>query len=203
MANDPFAATTGGAEVTALRPFGDAVVVENTSWTRKDFAFYSEQGGGGNFPTYKVGVGGPGSWFDPPVSYWAQPTCSGGQGALYAIPENISVAKLPGPRLADEGGGLVFSKHCKGWGGWVFGVGGVSHPDSSHPNTTNISFASGGWQEARGCTGMGDFFVSHRIELLTRSELKKPLSTLYAYSAKMRREIIFTERRPSGYTGCS
>jgi hypothetical protein len=76
------------------------------------------------------------------------------------------VDNFPGPRLLDKGGGLVFSTHCKGWGGWVFEIGSVDH--ATAPNTTNISFSKGGWQEARGCTGMGSFFVSHRLELLTQ-----------------------------------
>jgi hypothetical protein len=162
-ANKPFSAKTGNAKVTALRRFGNATEVENSSWSR-NLPFYSEGGGGGYFPLYRVGVGGPAEWFEPPVSYWAQPKVSGGQAATYQIPENISVDHLPGPRLADKGGGLVFSTHCKGWGGWVFEIGDVQHEQ----NSTNISFSKGGWQEARGCAGMGSFFVSHRLELLTQ-----------------------------------
>jgi hypothetical protein len=166
QANDPFAVKIGGARVTSLRKFGNSTEVQNTSWSR-DFPFYSEGGGGSYFPVYRVGVGGPASWFDPPVSYWAQTQVSGGQAATYQIPENISVDHFPGPRLKTGSGGLVFSTHCKNWGGWVFEIGNVTH-SSTTPNTTNISFSKGGWQEARGCTGMGNFFVSHRLELLTQ-----------------------------------
>ena len=91
--------------MTALRQFGNTTVVENTS-TVRDAPFYSPGGGGGDFPVYRVGVDGPASWFDPPVSYWAQSKASGGQAAVYAIPENISVKHLPGPRLADNAGGM-------------------------------------------------------------------------------------------------
>ena len=101
------------------------------------------------------------------MSYWAQSKVSGGQASTYQIPHNISVDHWPGPGLATGGGGLVFSTHCKGWGGWVFEIGDVTHEPAT-PNTTNISFSKGGWQEARGCTGMGEFFVSHRLELLTQ-----------------------------------
>ena len=101
------------------------------------------------------------------ASYWAQSKVSGGQAATFQIPENISVdtAQFPTPRLSTVGGGLVFSRHCKGWGGGGFEIGGVTTADTA--NTTNISFSKGGWQEARGCAGMGEFFVSHRRELLT------------------------------------
>lgn len=164
-ANDPFAVKTGNARVTAMRPFGNATVVENASWSR-NFPFYSEGGGGSFFPVYRVGVGGPASWFSNNISYWAQTKVSGGQAATYQIPENISIESLPGPRLADKAGGLVFSTHCKGWGGWVFEIGAVDH--ATRANITNISFSRGGWQEARGCHGMGQFFVSHRLELLNQ-----------------------------------
>ena len=38
----------------------------------------------------------------------------------------------------DTGGGLVFSTHCKGWGGWVFEIGDVSHPNAADGNQVII-----------------------------------------------------------------
>ena len=48
---------------------------------------------GGMFATYRVGLDGPASRYDPPTSYWAQEHPGGGGPAQYSIPSGMVVNK--------------------------------------------------------------------------------------------------------------
>lgn len=41
------------------------------------------------FPDYQMGVDGPASNFDPPISYWAIPDPHGGGAHTYTIPNGV------------------------------------------------------------------------------------------------------------------
>lgn len=54
--------------------------------------------------------------------------------------------------------GIVHAFHCGKWGDWAFQVGGLDL------NTSTISFSKGGWQEARGCSSGGGFYIENIFE---------------------------------------
>ena len=139
--------------------FGNVTVVSNDSFK-----------GNYSFGTYSVGVGGPADFFDPPVSYWAQPHPSGGGASQYSMVQGMLVKNSTVP-VAPRPGGYVFMMQPGSWGSWVFDIMAVAptHNTSSEPTNT-ITFGAGGFQEARGTGGPrkggGQFYISHRKELL-------------------------------------
>lgn len=70
---------------------GNATVVTNSSYTRP-----------GMFKSFLVGVGGPASGDEPPVSYWATPHPAGGGGVTRVLPSGFAFGNNAGPK----GGGL-------------------------------------------------------------------------------------------------
>jgi len=136
-----------------IRDFGTAQLVSNQTYNR-----------GGMFPFYSVGVGGPGSNFDPPVSYWAQADPHGGGASTYVIPTGC-VASTTGEAALGKlsgGGGFVFMMHPETWGSWVYELANATLSGSS----LTLAFGRGGFQEARGNSQAGHFYISHRAELM-------------------------------------
>jgi hypothetical protein len=140
------------------RDFGVATV-HNSSFTRP-----------GSFGKYAVGVGGPADNFNPPVSYWAQPHPGGGGASTYSIVSGVVVDGEHGmPELqSGQPGGFAFVMQPGSWGSWVFSIGNTTR--ATPGNATNITFAAGGFQEARGTgsptKGGGGFYLANRFELL-------------------------------------
>ena len=143
------------------RDFGVAALHADSNYTRP-----------GSFGKYSVGVGGPAANFAGNLSYWAQPHPGGGGASTYSIMSGVAVhtgpGQVPALRQGGAGGGYVFMMQTGSWGSWVFSIGNSTINPGT--NTTNLTFAAGGFQEARGTgspsRGGGSFYLSHLRELL-------------------------------------
>jgi hypothetical protein len=121
------------------------------------------------FPNYHLGVGGGASVFNPPRSFWGS----------HAVPRGLKVKNGSLPHLnnwTNPATGLVHTFHGGHWGSWTFEI-------ASSNNTENtIMFGRGGFQEARGWSNGGPFYVANIFEELDSPNewfLDKNTRTLY------------------------
>ncbi|KAK8801174.1 hypothetical protein WA158_001944 [Blastocystis sp. Blastoise] len=124
---------------------------------------------------YAIGEGGVASLWNPPTSYWALKKPVGGGGCTYTIPTSITIKeKQWSPRKYNhpEGAIIIFyyifysiylhAFHSGEWGNWMFEV------DSAQTNNGDITlhWTKGGFQEARGNSKGGKFFIENVFEEL-------------------------------------
>ena len=110
------------------------------------------------FQYFDLGVGGGAAVFDPPTNFWsvARPTA----GDHYGVPGGLVARDDVKARMAAWGtgvGGLVHAFHSGRWGSWIFDV------DSINAATGTIAFGRGGFQEARGNSAGGQYYVSNLL----------------------------------------
>ena len=113
------------------------------------------------FPQFRVGIGGPVSMFDPPVSYWGVPKPTA--GSTYMVPSGLQYPANVGfanRTWSNPVTGVVHAFQCGHWGNWQFKLSGR---DSTK---RELTFAYGGWQEARGCSGGAEWYVENIFEEL-------------------------------------
>ncbi|CAF1461879.1 unnamed protein product [Adineta ricciae] len=129
------------------------------------------------FPHYQLGVGGGASVFDPPTNFWS--TASPPQGDNYVVPRGLVVKAnaLPHlPQWSNASTGFVHAFHSGYWGSWIFQIA------SANSSQNTIMFGRGGFQEARGSSAGGAFYVSNVFEELDSANewfLDKSTRTLY------------------------
>ena len=101
------------------------------------------------YTNYKLGLGGPASIFDPPVSFWAKGT----QGFT---PSGVQLNPADARNWTDpvKDGAEVFAWRSGHWNNWMFSV------DAYDQDTRNISFGRGGFQGTRP-GGAQEFYISH------------------------------------------
>lgn len=118
----------------------------------------SRQAIANKYTNYKLGIGGPCSVFDPPVSFW----CSGTNGFT---PSGLSLFNGTGIKPWSDpvgDGGEVFVWRSGHWNNWMFDI---ADFDAA---TRTVKFGKGGFQGTR--PGGGDeFYFSH-----IREELDAP-----------------------------
>ena len=113
------------------------------------------------FPQFRVGIGGPVSMFNPPVSYWGVKTPTAGN--RYEVPSGLQYPADVGfvnRTWSRPETGVVHAFHCEHWGNWQFQLSGR---DSSK---RELLFAYGGWQEDRGCITGAEWYVENIFEEL-------------------------------------
>ena len=101
------------------------------------------------YTNYKLGLDGPASIFDPPVSFWAKGTNGFTPSGVQLKPEDARNWTDP-----VQDGAEVFAWRSGHWNNWMFTV------DAYDPETHNISFGRGGFQGTRP-GGAQEFYISH------------------------------------------
>lgn len=105
--------------------------------------------------------------FDPSEGYWMHPDPKG--GTTWVVPSGLAYdAASFSPRAkswANATTGRVHVFHGQYWGNWIFQIESHSH----NLSTGTLGFGAGGWQEARGHSTGGAFFVEN-----IREELDAP-----------------------------
>jgi hypothetical protein len=120
------------------------------------------------FPEYVWATGGAAAGnFEPPEGYWIASAPKA--GVTWAVPSGLRFSRDDfSPRVANWSAPATANVHVfhgEYWGSWVFTVGGVSLGAADG----NVSFAAGGWQEARGWPTGGAYYVDN-----VREELDSP-----------------------------
>jgi hypothetical protein len=116
-----------------------------------------------------MAVGGSSSVFNPPSSFWDG----------FSVPRGLTVQNGSLPHLSNWSNpstGFVHTFHGSFWGGWIFEIA------SSNSTNSTIMFSRGGFQEARGRSFGGPFYVSNIFEELDSPNewfLDKNTRTLY------------------------
>jgi len=124
---------------------------------------------GTSFPNYHVSLGGGASVFNPPLSFWGS----------HNVPRGVTVKNGALPNLSKwsrPSTGFVHAFHSGYWGSYVFEIASIN----SGENT--VMFGRGGFQEARGSSEGGAFYVSNIFEELDSPNewfLDKDTRTLY------------------------
>ena len=105
------------------------------------------------WPNYHVAVGGTSSVFNPPCSFWDG----------FSVPRGFAVKNGSLPHISNwtnSSTGFIHTFHGSFWGGWIFAIA------SSDSVNNTIIFSHGGFQEARGRSYGGPFYVSNIFEEL-------------------------------------
>jgi hypothetical protein len=109
------------------------------------------------FPYFQWGFGGTVGNFTS-GSFWG--TRSPPAGAQYRVPAGVVLPpSAPNASAWDTSAAVVHAFHCDSWGDWAFAVDAAGGPPG--PVNGSLRFSSGGWQEARGCSTGGAFFVEN------------------------------------------
>jgi len=113
------------------------------------------------FPQWQWGVGGTCAQFEPAEGFW----CSSDPpaGSTYSVPSGVTLAPgaFPGAwENAVEDGALLHAFHALRWGDWKFSVA------AADAASGNITFAAGGFQEARGAASGDTFFMEGVADFL-------------------------------------
>jgi hypothetical protein len=109
------------------------------------------------FPFFQWGFGGTVANFTS-GSFWG--TRNPPAGAQYKVPSGVILpSSAPNASTWDISVAVVHAFHCESWGDWAFAVDPTAGPPS--PVNSSVEFSSGGWQEARGCSTGGPFFVEN------------------------------------------
>ena len=118
---------------------------------------------GTHFPTFQIGIGGPVDVFDPPKSYWGTKNPVGGGGATYTVPSGLRYSvdeEIVDREWAHPETGVLHTFMCQYWGNWIFAI------EGRNMSEREITFARGGFQEARGCAIGREWFVENIFEEL-------------------------------------
>ena len=129
------------------------------------------------FTTFEVGIGGPVSMFDPPKSYWGLKNPLGGDAHTYLIPTGLqypSDVDFVNRTWSHPETGVVHAFHGLHWANWQFQLSGR---DSAK---RELTFAYGGWQEARGWNAGAEWYVENIFE-----ELDSPGEWYYNATSKL------------------
>ena len=118
---------------------------------------------GTHFPNFSLGIGGPVEVFQPPESYWGVKAPVGGGGFTYMITTGLQYSASEGfasRTWKRPETGVVHAFHCRHWGNWQFRLSGRDD------KKRQLTFAYGGWQEARGCSVGTEWYVENIMEEL-------------------------------------
>ncbi|UJR11197.1 hypothetical protein I4U23_015378 [Adineta vaga] len=113
------------------------------------------------FTNFQLGIGGGASVFNPPTNFWS--TASPPAGDNYVTTRGITVNKDTLPRIANwtkPTNGIVHTFQGEYWGSWIFEIASVNSTEYT------IMFGRGGFQEARGLSWGGAFYVANIFEEL-------------------------------------
>eukprot|EP00400_MALV-I_sp_L67-5_P000846 gene846-847_t len=117
------------------------------------------------YQNHTVGIGGPCEIFDPPVSYWCSSDIHGGAATSFVLPSGFTfdASLLPNFPYKESKNVPHFDIwHFGKWGNWIF----TANVSENGNHTVDVDFIDGGFQEARGGTYAGDFFVENVYEEL-------------------------------------
>ena len=115
------------------------------------------------FENYKIGIGGPCSVYDPPVSYWCSSETQGGGAFSYRTPTGLTINNsniLPNSPYKDASQARAIVWRPARWANWMFDI------ENYNPNTNHFKFGKGGNQGARGKNTGGDFYIENIFEEL-------------------------------------
>ena len=116
------------------------------------------------YTNYQIALDGTAVQWTPAISYWALAHPIGGGGCTYTIPSGIDV-KLTNwsPREWQHPEGALFHAFQGGyWGFWMFEV----EKSERNGNVMSLEWTKGGFQECRGSTHGGAFFIENVFEEL-------------------------------------
>ncbi|CAF0900788.1 unnamed protein product [Adineta steineri] len=129
------------------------------------------------FTNYQLGIGGGASVFDPPTNFWSTASPPGGDN--YVTTRGITVNRGTLPNINNwtkPTNGWIHTFQGEYWGSWIFEIASVNSTEYT------IMFGRGGFQEARGLSWGGAFYVSNIFEELDSPNewfLDKDTRTLY------------------------
>jgi hypothetical protein len=132
---------------------------------------------GTSFQNYQIGLGGGASVFNPPSNYWS--TAGPPAGSNYVVPSGFTVKNGTLPNIGNWSKpttGFVHAFHSGYWGSWVFEIASINVTENT------IMFGRGGFQEARGSTRGGAYYIANIFEELDSPNewfLDKDSRTLY------------------------
>ena len=160
----------GNPETTGLHTNPTGYVSKADSWLppvphgdASEIHIQSPIRNGTHFPQFELGIGGPVSAFDPPESYWGLKSPTGGGGRTYVIPTGLrypSDVEFANRTWKQPQTGVVHAFHCGHWGNWQFQL------SDRDMEKMQLTFAYGGWQEARGCKSGAEWYVENIMEEL-------------------------------------
>ena len=129
------------------------------------------------FTNYQLGIGGGAAVFNPPTNFWS--TAAPPAGDNYVTTRGITVYKTTLPNMnnwTNPTTGFFHTFQGEYWGSWIFEIGSVNSTENT------IMFGRGGFQEARGLSWGGAFYVSNIFEELDSPNewfVDKTTRTLY------------------------
>ncbi|CAF0815534.1 unnamed protein product [Didymodactylos carnosus] len=129
------------------------------------------------FTNYQLGLGGGASVFNPPTNFWS--TAAPPAGDNYVVPRGLTVKNgtlLHIGSWSNPTTGFVHAFHAGYWGSWVFEIASINSTENT------IVFGRGGFQEARGSSDGGAYYVANIFEELDSPNewfLNKDTRTLY------------------------
>ena len=131
------------------------------------------------YPTFDLAIGGPVEDFHPPESYWGLKSPRAGyikNARTYTIPTGLqypSDVHFVNRTWKHPETGVVHAFHGQHWGNWQFQLSGRDM------EKRHLTFAYGGWQEARGCSYGAEWYVENIME-----ELDSPNEWFYDDASK-------------------
>ena len=174
----------GNPETMGLHTTPTGYVSKAESWLppkemppAKEIHIESPIRNGTHFPQFEIGIGGPVAVFDPPESYWGLKSPTGGGASTYKITTGLVYSASEGIKnrtWSNPSTGVVHTFHCGHWGNWQFQIA------SRDMGKQTINFASGGYQEARGCGSGAEWYVENIFE-----ELDSPNEWFYNETTKV------------------
>eukprot|EP00117_Sycon_ciliatum_P023594 scpid40103/ scgid20017/ len=134
------------------------------------------------FLYYGVGIGGPCSVYDPPVSYWCQLKPAGGGGFQYYIPSGLTAHPGTVKNWKQYDGAVIQAWRRAHWASWMFAL------DKFDYETQTLTWTKGGFQGSRGGPG-SDWYADGVLDELDNpnewyyDSVKKQLYFYYNASA--------------------
>ena len=137
---------------------------------------------GGYFYYYNLGIGGIcDTQFTPNAGYWCSNTTKGGGASTYKIPSGMTFNKsiLPNSPYNDASQAVIQAWQPAKWASWMFEIG--TYNVSKDPGgVQEIVFSKGGFQDARGSSTGGAFYIENVME-----ELDYPTEWFYNSTTRM------------------
>lgn len=144
------------------RRFGNSTFFKDANHTR------DPQHNQGWYANYQVGLHGPCSVYDPPVSYWCSESPAGGEATPFFTPSGLTVEhELPNAPYESPKDAVLHVWHPFRWENWMFEV--ESFQTWAGGGKFTFSTERGGNQGARGSGAAGkggDFFIENVWEEL-------------------------------------
>ncbi|KAK8797579.1 hypothetical protein WA158_005925 [Blastocystis sp. Blastoise] len=118
------------------------------------------------YNNYNMAYGGEAYRWNPPMSYWALDYPRGGGGCTYRIPTGIDISDEILPTMDNstinfnDNKPILHAFHYGYWGFWMFEMDTFERSEIT-AGDAHIKWTKGGYQEARGGSHGGNFFMEN------------------------------------------